>query len=434
MSDQTAESMERRAMELPEWVVLDTARANYMSRVFILAADDPSTGSFPVPASWARPVVQWMEALDGIVRSKGNIAVTDGLLIAWIWNHVESIPALMDSMDHAALANVLEKGMASAVVEGAANSLAKIGRGSHFVATDLSASLFPLAAPDVAFGPIAEAVAKLDRRSPVAVKLTSAEWAKVPVALRERAQFSARVESARFLQAIQDKVSGRLAWATERIAKSDTASGGNALFDRSSFIFDMRAIAIEEGLDTTTPNNYGSVRDIRSAKRLGLIWDMQTKQATEFARWKMDNDPDVLDGWPAQRLVRIEERERPRPSWYWPDRWSESFAAVNGVGAIDELMVALKTSPIWAKLSMFGTPWPPFAWGSGMGLEDVDREEAESLGLIAPAQPVPAAEDPGFNSGFELGARDLDPELISWLMNKLGDSVSLINGALRWAK
>lgn len=413
----------------PEWVVLDSARANYMSRVFVLAAEDPRAGSLSVPASWARPVAEWMRDIEALA----NVSQTDSEFLVAVARHIDRLPLQLDHMDHDALAAVIEKGMAAAVVEGAANSLAKIGERLRSIVTALS-SMVPIASPGVTFGPIAEAVAKLDRRSPVAVKLTSSEWSKVPVALRERAQFSARVESARFLQAIQDKVSGRLAWATERIAKSDTAAGGNALFDRSSFISDMRAIAIEEGLDTTSPNNYGSVRDIRSAKRLGLIWDMQTKQATEFARWKMDNDPDVLDGWPAQRLVRIEERERPRPSWYWPDRWSESFAAVNGVGAIDELMVALKTSPIWAKLSMFGTPWPPFAWGSGMGLEDVDREEAESLGLIAPAQPVPAAEDPGFNSGFELGARDLDPQLTSWLLNKLGDSVSLINGALRWAK
>jgi hypothetical protein len=94
------------------------------------------------------------------------------------------------------------------------------------------------------------------------------------------------------------------------------------------------AIAIDEGIETTTPNNYGTVRDIRSAKRLGLIWDMQVNQATEYARYKMDHDPDVLDAYPAQRLMRIEDREHPRPSWFWPDRWALAFAKVGGAGAI----------------------------------------------------------------------------------------------------
>jgi hypothetical protein len=321
---------------------------------------------------------------------------------------------------------VIETGMAKAVVEGAANSLAKLN-------VRLGESdLLTLAAPGIVSGPIAEAVAKLDKRSPVAVKLSSYEWSKVPVALRERAQFSAHVANARFLQNVQDKVRGRLAWATETIAKSETAAGGEALFDRSSFISDMRAIATDEGLNTTTPNFYGSVRDIRSAKRLGLIWDQQVTQATEFARWKSDMDPDVLDAWPAQRFVRIEDRDNPRPVWFWTDRWAESYAAVGGVGALENAMIALKTSPIWARLSIFGTPWPPFAWGSGMGLEDVDRDQAESLGLIQPRQVINPVEDPGFNSGYEIGVKDLDPRWTNWLLRKLGDAVQMADGVLKW--
>jgi hypothetical protein len=407
----------------PDWVLLDTARAHYMSRVFVLSAEDPRAKSIPVPSAWARPVVEWIRDIDALA----NAAQTDREFLDAVERHADRLPLQLEHMDHDALAAVLEQGMATAVVEGAANSLAKTSRRASRLTLSVSV-------PSITFGPIAEAVAKLDIRSPVAVKLSSSQWSLVPVQLRERAQFSAQVESARFLQAVQDKVRGRLAWATDKIAKSDTAAGGNALFDRSSFIADMRAIAVEEGIDTTTPNNYGTVRDIRSSKRLGLIWDMQTNQATEFSRWKMDNDPDVLDAWPAQRLVRIEARDNPRPASYWRNRWADAFSAVGGRGALADHMVALKTSPIWPKVSIFGTPWPPFAWGSGMGLEDVDRDEAESLGLISPRQQVPPGEDPGFNSGFELGARDLSPRLTDWLLRKLGDSVQLIDGALKWLK
>lgn len=407
-------------MDRPAWMLLDEARCDYLARCIALSLDNPATRTIPVPAEWARPVVDWMRDIEALSAA----AKDDAEFLTLISSHIERLPLQIEFMDIDALATVLEKGMADAVVSGVSNSLAKYQ--GKIVTLAVSE-------PGIVAGPIEAAIDKLDRKSPVAVKLSSYEWSKVPVALRERAQFSARVDSARFLQSVQDKVRGRLAWATEHIAKSDTAAGGEALFDRSSFISDMRKIAIEEGLDTTSPMNYGTVRDIRAAKRLGLIWDMQTNQASEYARWKMDNDPDVLDSWPAQRLVRIEQRLHPRPSWFWPSRWSEAFAKVGGVGAIDRGMVALKTSPIWAKLSIFGTPWPPFDWGSGMGLEDIGRDEAESLGLIAPHETVPPNEDPGFMSGFEMGARDLDAQLVNWLLRKLGNSVTLIDGALKWA-
>ena len=44
-------------------------------------------------------------------------------------------------------------------------------------------------------------------------------------------------------------------------------------------------------------------------------------------------------------------------------------------------MAALKTDPIRAAISRFGDPFPPFDYGSDMGLRDIDREEAEALGL-----------------------------------------------------
>jgi hypothetical protein len=252
------------------------------------------------------------------------------------------------------------------------------------------------------------------------------------VAIRERSQFSAKVASTRLLQHIQDQTRGALAWEKEKITASDRAAGGEAFINRSSFIASARKIAIEEGINTTTPDKYGTVRDIRSAKRLGLIFDMQTSSAQEFARWKANNDPDILNAFPAQRLVRIEDRMHPRPSWYWPNRWEQAFAAVGGVGALPSQMVALKTSPIWTKLSRFGTPWPPFDYQSGMGLEDVDRDEAEALKLIAPSDQIAPESDPGFNQGFEIGVKELDPQLIEWLTGQMGDAVSLAEGVLKW--
>ena len=52
-------------------------------------------------------------------------------------------------------------------------------------------------------------------------------------------------------------------------------------------------------------------------------------------------------------------------------------------------MIALKTDPIWTKISRFGHPWPPFDFNSGMGVRDVSRADAIRLGVIQAADPPP---------------------------------------------
>jgi hypothetical protein len=99
-----------------------------------------------------------------------------------------------------------------------------------------------LAAGD--FDPIAGAIEYIGRKTPIASKLRTAEWERVPVELVERAQFSAGVESMRVLGGIQEKMMARIAHAQEALA-----NGKSAFVDRSSFIGDLRKIAQEEGLD-----------------------------------------------------------------------------------------------------------------------------------------------------------------------------------------
>jgi hypothetical protein len=403
-------------MSIPLWIEIERAQRAYEFRLNTLSAMAPEwSATSSVPASWGKPVALWLIAME----HAANTMSTDSEFISFMETHLARLPDLINDMDHDALASVLENGMAAAVVASARSVL------------DKSHDLKPFAV-SLDFGPLQEAVGKMDRKSPVAVALTSAQWEKVPVQIRERSQFSARVESARFLQHIQDQTRSSLAWEKEKVTPSDRAAGGEAFIDRSSFIASARKVAIEEGINTTTPNNYGTVRDIRSAKRLGLIWDMQTGNATEYARWKTNNDADVLDAFPAQRLVRIEDRMIPRPSWYWPTKWAEAYSKVGGIGAVERDMVALKTSQIWRKLSRFGSPWPPFDWGSGMGLEDVDRDEAESLGLIGPSERLTPDEDPGFNVKLEMSVEGLNPWLLDYLASSMRDTVELVDGVLKW--
>lgn len=67
----------------------------------------------------------------------------------------------------------------------------------------------------------------------------------------------------------------------------------------------------------------------------------------------------------------------PRP---WRERWKEA-----GGKLYDGRMIALRNDPIWRKISRFGSPVPPFDFNSGMGLEEVNRFEAEALGVELPS-------------------------------------------------
>jgi len=308
-----------------------------------------------------------------------------------------------------------------------------------------------LMALSVIVAPLQDAIAKLDAKTPVAVALASAEWERMPLALRERAQFSAQVASVKALGGIQTGLADALRLTT----------------NRSEFIAKVRALAESEGIETTDEKGWGTVRDIRSQARLGLIFDQQTQSAYGYARWQGGQDPALLAEFPAQRLVRNEARRVPRD---WGERWAAAGAAVGWQGALQDQMVALKNSPIWAKLSRFGTPWPPFDFGSGMGVEDVDVDEAESLGLLGagtggaptgsagvspadtgagasttkdttgeglagapPALPPhlrPPAVD--FNAELQASVADTDGSLVEHLQKTFGDQVQLHDGKAVW--
>jgi hypothetical protein len=248
----------------------------------------------------------------------------------------------------------------------------------------------------------------------------------VPTALRERAFFSSKVESARFLESAQQKALASVRDARVALQRAD-GKPAEALMTRDRFISQMRRIAQDEGLGPTGPRE---IEDVRGAGRLGLIYDMAEKSAYGYAQRKVGLDPNVLNAFPAQRLVRAVMRREPRD---WDARWQEAGAAVGWQGAAQGDMVALKTSPIWTALSRFDVPWPPFDFGSGMGLRDVRRSEAEALGLVVPGQQLSGADaDQDLNAGLEASVSDLSQDKLSWLLGQFRDRVSLVAGKLRW--
>lgn len=255
--------------------------------------------------------------------------------------------------------------------------------------------------------PLDDAIARLSAKTPIGSALRTEGWARVPLALRERAFFTAAMEDVRVLATMQDKILKRVSMIKEQ------AAHGQANVDAGSFIGDLKKLMRAQGI---APGG-GGLTDFTSAARLKLIYDFQTTSAAEYARWKIAaQDATALDNFPAQELLRVEDRIQQRD---WATRWQ-----LAGGQFYTGRMIALKDDPVWTAISRFGTPWPPFDFGSGMGVEDVSREDAEALGIIQPGQSVdPMLDD--FNKNLEASVRGLQPEHIELLKAQFGDQLQI---------
>lgn len=261
-------------------------------------------------------------------------------------------------------------------------------------------------------GPIADAVKRISAKTPVGTALRSKQLEALPLALRERAQLSARVESARILSQIQRSLEQNL-----------RAIGDGAVMSRERFAAKLFDVAKEELGDAPRE---GGLQDIRSVGRARLIYDMQTRQAYGHAQWKLDTDPENLNAAPAQEFFRAEPRIKPREDW--PERWAAAGGRVYG-----GRMIALKTDPVWAELSRFKTPWPPYDYNSGMDVRDVYRDEAESLGLVQPGQRLEATQVQDFNDALETEIKSVEPEMWKWLQDSFGDQIRFTaDGKAQW--
>ncbi|HWM26594.1 MAG TPA: hypothetical protein VNP98_17385 [Chthoniobacterales bacterium] len=270
------------------------------------------------------------------------------------------------------------------------------------------------------------AVAAIAAKTPVGSPLNTEGWSRVPIALRESAQFSARIESMRFLQRVQD----RIATAINMVRREGMGKDGGpgAFQTREKFIAELQKIARDEGLDprnlAETAHLSGTIQDPTSFERIKLIFDVQTEKIQEFAKWKMDQDPDVLGAYPAQEFIRVSSRKNERKDW--KERWRKAGGKLYG-----GRMIALKTDPVWKKLSRFGVPWPPFDFGSGMGLRDISRREAISLGVLKKGEEVKPIEA-DFTDKMQASVKDLGPKMQSALTRSFGGQVSIVGGVAKW--
>lgn len=267
--------------------------------------------------------------------------------------------------------------------------------------------------------PFAEALQKLGNRSVIGSQLTSEDWARVPVALRERAFFSSTIENVQFLQRSKDLIGDFLTGAREEVAQPDgTKTTMLKTGNRAKFVEQAREFALAQGMGPLVPEDAGTVKDIRSEQRLNLIFDTQTHAAHAFGAWKQGQNPAVLDEFPAQRFIRERDVKEPRDFHHH-----------------HENEVHLKSNlAFWRGLNQdFGVPWGPWGWGCGHDVEDVDRAEAERLGLLAPGDPV-APQEAAFNDHLKASTQNLDPDLADLLSNKLGDRVTFDGTQVFWTQ
>lgn len=193
--------------------------------------------------------------------------------------------------------------------------------------------------------------------------LTTAQRAAIDAKVSDACFFSSKVSDAKLLEKMRSYIVD--------------AAEGKRFHNRNDFIRTMKE-AMGAGPDASQ-DSHGSLTDITSSRRLGLIYDFQRERMDAEVFLAQGDDPDHRFVYPAFELVRKESRRVPRD---WKARWEEA-----GGTLYDGRMVALRDDPIWTKISRFGSPVPPFDFNSGMGLEEVDIEEAASLGLEVPSEP-----------------------------------------------
>lgn len=267
--------------------------------------------------------------------------------------------------------------------------------------------------------PLADAMARMDRRMPVARALSHREWEDVPLALRERAFWTANFAKMDVMQVMHDAIGDRLA-----LEKRESVPGRGAVtMSRDNFIVELRD-RLEAAGYVPPPGKAGTIQDMTSTGRLGLIFDVNTQQAQEFARWKAGQAEGALEAFPCQELFRAEDRKVPRN---WLERWRGAGGQLYGGGR----MIAAKDDPVWMEISAFGTPYPPFDFNSGMDIRDVSRREAETLGVIAPGAPVDLPEV-GFNDNLRKSVANVDRGILADTLAKFGRLVEEKDGIVQW--
>lgn len=262
-----------------------------------------------------------------------------------------------------------------------------------------------------------EAIRIAQARGLFPTNLSSAELQALGDELDRLTVFSARTNSAEYLQAVKDLTAsllqGEFNEATVRAKLQDA-------LDSLSYDPATGFRGIED--PNIPPAEPGSLRDLGSDARTQLVLRTQMRQMANRGYRAEGLSEGALFQFPAWELIRIYPRQVPRGDW--PQRFTKSGGTLR-----KGRMAALKTDGVWARLGdpdMFsdaiGTDYPPFAFGSGMGWKQISRAVCEQLGLgteqPGKAPPAPRLDDvkrklpDGLDEAFLKDLRDkLDLEI-----------------------
>ncbi len=193
----------------------------------------------------------------------------------------------------------------------------------------------------------------------------------------------------------------------------------------------LRSLGYSPGTDPNHPIP-GSIQDLSSDARVDLVTQTLTDLARGRGKYELDRNPDRLEAWPAQELFRLIETRVQRN---WAARWAAAGGSFYG-----GRMIALKDDEVWQNLGdgdggyedTLGLPYPPFAFNSGMWVEDVSREEAISLGLLAPEDVVEPNPERGWGEALQAGVNGLSQALQNVLL-QLTPGARITDGILHFA-
>lgn len=262
------------------------------------------------------------------------------------------------------------------------------------------------------------AAEKILRKALVASNLDSRQWNGIQAGLRDRAFFSSRVAQANILDALRQRT-------------AEYADGHTSMSDiRQRMRKDLETLHY-----TPEKGTEGTIRDLYSKARLDVIVKQNVATARGFIRWAEGNSPGAYAAFPAQEFKRVHPRKNARGDW--PQRWAKAGGKIYG-----GRMIALKDDSVWTKLSTFGNPYPPFDWGSGMGVRDIDRKTAIALGLIDDAGirgKVQKLEErrergdlPSMNGNLQATVPDDNYKVRAMLVKDFGDLVRFEKGSILW--
>lgn len=213
-------------------------------------------------------------------------------------------------------------------------------------------------------------------------------WSKVQAGLRDRAFFSSQVTQAKILYAMRHNVAELV-----KGGKSESEVRRDLREYLASIGYDA-----DENLKPDEKSRRGTIKDLMTKARLDVMMKTNADQARGYASHIRATTAGAILAFPAYELVRVERRKLQRN---WDERWKSAAEEVGWEGvARNGAKIALKTSPIWMKLSRFGNPFPPFDFNSGMGVRDVKKSVCREIGLLGEDEQPKIPETPDFNGNL----------------------------------